>query len=121
MKELTICGKAYPAAFGIRTMREAAKAMNGEFGDIVGGEIQIEVGLDMITAVARVALNEGARKSGIPDRYTEDQVVDFFDDEPTLLKQVQELFSESTTVNPDALGELGECSPREETKKRPRA
>lgn len=115
MKELTICGRHYPAVFGIRAMREAAKAINGEFDQVVGGQIEIEAGLDMLLSVARVALNEGARKSGLPERYSEDQVVDFFDDEPTLLKQVQELFSESTTVNPDALGELGESSPRKKT------
>ena len=52
------------------------------------------------------ALNEGARRSGLTTRYTEDEVWDMLDDEPALIPRLYELFAESITPLTDRLGDI---------------
>lgn len=114
-REIIINGKPHPIAFGMRAQKEAAKIIGADFQNTLSGEIDPEKGFDLMLAVARVALNEGARKSGSTVRFSEDNIVDMMDDDPTFMEQIQEMFSESQNVDTEKLGELGESSPREET------
>lgn len=89
IKYLKVADREYPLSFGIRTYQELAKNWGkrlGEVYEVVDDKLHetapeaFAVQLEMIIAISTVALNEGARRTGAPERYTVDDVTDLFDD-----------------------------------------
>lgn len=111
MKEIVIAGQACPIHFGLRAVNEFTKQRGGEFGQTVGTTDAIG-SLDSIVALTVTGLNEGARRSNSDHRYTEDEVWDIFDEEPTLILTVSEIFMEAITPLTDKLGELSKNGKR---------
>ena len=84
MKEITIQGVAHPLHFGLRALCDFTKAQDTDF-DTTVTSAQALGSLDSIVGLTVTGLNEGARRTNSDRRYTEDEVWDFFDDEPELI------------------------------------
>lgn len=111
MKEILIAGQPCPIHFGLRAVNEFTKQRGSEFGQTVGTTDAL-ASLDSIVALTATGLNEGARRSNSDRRYTEDEVWDIFDEEPTLILTVSEIFMEAITPLTDKLGELSKNGKR---------
>ncbi|MFI3299257.1 MAG: hypothetical protein R3Y49_05600 [Rikenellaceae bacterium] len=105
MKEINFQGKALPIHFGIRAINNFAKLQNSQFAGAVTSTESLS-SLDSIVSLTTSGLNEGARRSKSDVRYTEDDVWDMFDDEPTLILNVSELFVEAIAPLTDKLGAI---------------
>lgn len=107
MKEIIIQGTARPIHFGMRAINEFTKNTKGDFETNISTTEAIAT-MDSLVAVAAVGLNEGARLSKRPERYTVDDVWDFIDEEPQLVLAIADIFKDSI----DALtGKLGDLDP----------
>ena len=73
-----------------------------------------------IVALTATGLNEGARRAGDDRRYTEDEVWDLFDEDPTLILTVSDLFVESISPLTDRLGEMARTDTVSQGPNRPR-
>ena len=111
MKEIIIQGTPRPIHFGLRAIDEFAKQRGAEFGQAVASTDTLG-SLDSIVSLTATGLNEGARRAGNDSRYTEDEVWDIFDEEPTLILAVSELFVESIVPLTDKLGDLSKNGKR---------
>lgn len=111
MKEITIQGAAQPIHFGLRALCDFTKAQNADFESTISSA-QALGSLDSIVALTVTGLNEGARRTNSDRRYTEDEVWDFFDDEPELILAVSEIFMESITPLTDKLGDISKNGKR---------
>lgn len=106
LQQITIDGKQFPINFGIRTMAATADAMGITLDSLVKKSALQDVSAGslfrVVIAVAAVALTEGARKSGQPHRYTEDDVADLLDKDmsafPTLLGMFRSSVGDGSTV-----------------------
>ena len=106
LQQITIDGKQLPINFGIRTMAATADAMGITLDSLVKKSAMQDVSAGslfrVVMAVAAVALSEGARKSGQPHRYTEDDVADLLDKDmsafPTLLGMFRSSVGDGSTV-----------------------
>lgn len=105
MKEITIQGKIHPIHFGLRSLCDFTKAQNADFESTVTSA-QALGSLDSIVGLTVTGLNEGARRTNSDRRFTDDEVWDFFDEEPELILAVSEIFMESITPLTDKLGDL---------------
>lgn len=105
MKEITIQGVARPIHFGLRALSDFTKAQNTDFESTVSSA-QALGSLDSIVGLTVTGLNEGARRTNSDHRYSEDEVWDFFDEEPELILAISEIFMESITPLTDKLGDL---------------
>lgn len=105
MKEITIQGVACPIYFGLRSLCDFTKAQNTDFESTVTSA-QALGSLDSIVGLTVTGLNEGARRTNSDCRFTDDEVWDFFDEEPELILAVSEIFMESITPLTDKLGDL---------------
>ena len=105
MKEIIIQGVACPIHFGLRALCDFTKAQDTDF-DTTVTSAQAIGSLDSIVGLTVTGLNEGARRTNSDRRYTEDEVWDFFDDEPELILAVSEIFMESITPLTDKLGDI---------------
>lgn len=127
LQHITTRGKTYPLNFGIRTIASVAdnlgltidklvKTFN--MPDLAFGEL-----IKMVLCVTSVAMTEGARKSGTPHRYTDDDVADLIDDDGALLPVLIQLFRSSmsggdpvfptaTGVTPGSPGKSPAAKPR---------
>lgn len=105
MKEIIIQGTPHPIHFGLRAIDEFVRQRGAEFGQTVASTNALG-SLDSIVALTATGLNEGARRAGSDRRYTEDEVWDIFDEEPSLILAVSELFVESIAPLTDKLGDL---------------
>lgn len=105
MKEITIQGIAHPIHFGLRSLCDFTKAQNADFESTISSA-QALSSLDSIVGLTVTGLNEGARRTNSDRRYTEDEVWDFFDDQPGLILAVSEIFMESITPLTDKLGDI---------------
>lgn len=103
MKEIIINGQATPIHFGMRAVDEFTKRQGTDFEDNATTSEAIG-SLDSIVALTATGLNEGARKSGLDRRYTDDDVWDIFDEEPHLVLEVSQIFIESIVPLTDKLG-----------------
>jgi len=103
MKELIINGKPLPIHFGMKAISEYTKLRGTDFQDAVTST-EFLGGLDAIVSLAATGLNEGARRSGRDERYTEDDVWDMIDDNPQLILDVSAVFVESIAPLTDKLG-----------------
>ena len=107
MKEIIIQGSPRPIHFGLRAIDEFVKQRGAEFGQTVASTDALG-SLDSIVALTATGLNEGARRAGSDRRYTED----IFDEEPSLILAVSELFVESIAPLTDKLGDLSKNGKR---------
>jgi hypothetical protein len=105
MTEIIIKGKPTPIHFGMKAVDEFTKRSGDDFEGNVTTTAAVS-NIESIVALTAVALNEGARKSGSDRRYTEDDVWDIFDDDPTLILRVSEIFVESIVPLTEKLGNL---------------
>lgn len=105
MKEIIIQGSPCPIHFGLRSLSEFTKTQDTDFESTVSSA-QALGSLDSIVGLTVTGLNEGARRTNSDRRYSEDEVWDFFDEEPELILAVSEIFMESITPLTDRLGEL---------------
>src|SRR5574344_612181 len=94
MKEIVIRGTARPIHFGMRAINEFTKNTKGDFETNISTTDAIAT-MDSLVAVAAVGLNEGARLSTRPERYTVDDVWDFIDEEPLLVLTIADIFKDS--------------------------
>ena len=105
--------------FRIVAIDEFVKQRGAEFGQTVVSTDALG-SLDSIIALIVTGLNEGARRAGGDRRYTEDEVWDIFDEEPSLILAVSELFVESIAPLTDKLGDLSKNGKRPTTGSRKR-
>lgn len=105
MKEITIQGTMRPIHFGLRSLCDFTKAQNIDFDSTVTSTQALGT-LDSIVGLTVTGLNEGARRTNSDRRYSEDEVWDFFDDDPELILVVSEIFMESIAPLTDKLGDL---------------
>lgn len=105
MNEITYNGKQLPLHFGIRAINNFTKFQNGDFENAATTTSALG-SLDSIVALTLSGLNEGARKGGVSTRYTENDVWDMFDDDPTLIVKVSEIFIEAIAPLTDKLGAI---------------
>ena len=108
MKEILIKGVATPINFSLRVINTFAREHGVEFQSSMdgGGDGGGFAWLDHLASLTAEALNEGARRSGLPTRYTEDEVWDMLDDEPSLIPTLCDLFAESITPLTNRLGDI---------------
>ena len=105
MKEIVIRGTARPIHFGMRAINEFTKNTKGDFETNISTTEAIAT-MDSLVAVASVGLNEGARLSKRPERYTVDDVWDFIDEEPQLVLTIADIFKDSIDALTVKLGDL---------------
>lgn len=107
-----INGTPQPIHFGLRVINDLSKAGDLEFGDVLSGE-GLD-GIEKIVQLAMMGLNEAAKINRLPDRYTEEDVWFMFDNEPNLMVDVVEAFTESITPLTEKLGSMGKSTPQPE-------
>ncbi len=105
MRELIYQGKALPLHFGMKAINNYTKLQGATFESSATTTAPVS-NIESIVSLTRSGLNEGARKSGSDKRYTEDDVWDIFDEEPTLILTVSELFIEAIAPLTDKLGSI---------------
>lgn len=103
MREIIINGQAAPIHFGMKAVNEFTKQQGSDFADNVTTSVAVG-SLDSIVTLTATGLNEGARRTGLDRRYTEDEVWDIFDDEPHLIVEVSQIFVDSIVPLTDKLG-----------------
>lgn len=111
MREITIQGIVHLIHFGLRSLCDFTKAQNADFESTISSA-QAFGSLDSIVGLTVTGLNEGARRINSDRRYTEDEVWDFFDDEPELILAVSEIIMESITPLTDKLGDISKNGKR---------
>ena len=119
MKEITIHGTPRPIHFGLRAINEFTRQRGVDFAATVSSSEALST-LDSIVALTVTGLNEGARRAGDDRRYTEDEVWDLFDEDPTLILTVSDLFVESIAPLTDRLGEIARTDTAPQGPNRPR-
>ena len=96
--------KRLPAFFGMRAFNELAKAMKMSFSDATNPEKYAQnVDLEVIAKAAKIALDDGSRKTGGKKRYDIDEVWDLIDDYPEdkVLEQITEMLTEAILPKED--------------------
>ena len=119
MKEIIIHGTSRPIHFGLRAIHEFTRQRGADFASTVSSAEALST-LDSIVALTATGLNEGARRAGDDRRYTEDEVWDLFDEDPTLILTVSDLFVESISPLTDRLGEMARTDTVSQGPNRPR-
>ena len=119
MKEIIIHGTPRPIHFGLRSINEFTRQRGADFAATVSSAEALST-LDSIVALTVTGLNEGARRAGDDRRYTEDEVWDLFDEDPTLILTVSDLFVESISPLTDRLGEIARTDIAPQGPNRPR-
>lgn len=99
LQQITTKGETYPLNFGIRTLATTADALGMSLDKMVKQfqmpDMNVGDMIGLIVSVSAVAMTDGARKSGQPRHYSEDDVVDMIDEDETLLSQLVALFRAS--------------------------
>lgn len=119
MKEIIIHGTPRPIHFGLRSINEFTRQRGADFAATVSSAEALST-LDSIVALTVTGLNEGARRAGDDRRYTEDEVWDLFDEDPTLILTVSDLFVESISPLTDRLGVIARTDTAPQGPNRPR-
>lgn len=109
MKEITINGKALPIHFGIKAITEYSKISGVDFHDAVSSTESLS-NIEAVVDLALSGFNEGARRAKSDRRYTKDDIWDLFDDDPTLILTVTEIFVEAVIPLTDKLGVIAKNS-----------
>lgn len=108
-RSITINGRELPVHFGMRAINEFSRLTNRQFDDTING-----AGLGNLESVVQLAvfgLNDGARREGSSERYTENDVWDMADDDPTVIVRFSEIFMESVQPLMEKLGAKAEDFP----------
>ena len=105
MHKLTYNGREYPVHFGLRAINQFAKQTGGNFSDVITTSEAITA-IDAIVSLGALGLNEGARKEGLDDRYTEDELWEWCDDDPSIVLQIADIFIDSIRPLSDKLDGL---------------
>lgn len=99
LQQITTNGETYPLNFGIRAMAVAADNLGLTLDKMVRTvqvpDLAYSKLIQMVVVVTAVALTEGARKSGTPHVYTDDDVVDMVDADEALLPKLIQMFQAS--------------------------
>lgn len=102
MREIKINGAFVPLYFGMRAIAEFSKKNDQNFEEVIdGGGLE---NIDKVVRLGVVGLNEGARRSGSMVRYTEDQLWDAIDENPSIITEISTAFMESVTPLMEKLG-----------------
>lgn len=97
MSGITYNGKTYPVHFGLRAINQFAKDTGANFNKVVTAEEAVTA-IDAIVKLGVLGLNDGARKAGAynpSDAFTEDDVWDMCDDDPSIVLRLADIFLES--------------------------
>lgn len=99
LQQIITNDKTYPLNFGIRAMATAADNLGLTLDKMVRAvqvpDLAYSELIQLVVAVTAVALTEGARKSGEPHLYTDDNVVDLIDADAELLPKLIQMFQAS--------------------------
>lgn len=99
LQQIITNGETYPLNFGIRAMATAADNLGLTLDKMVKTvqmpNLAYSELIQLVVVVTAVALTEGARKSGKPHCYTDDDVVDMVDADGELLPKLIQMFQES--------------------------
>lgn len=117
LQQITTNGKTYPLNFGIRTLATTADALGMSLDKMVKQfqmpDMNVGKMIGLIVSVSAVALTDGARKSGQPCSYSEDDVVDMIDEDKTLLPQLITMFRASIGTGQPVFPRAAPASPGE--------
>ena len=94
MRTITYNGKDYPIHFGLRAINQFARQTGGNFSDIITTSEAITA-IDAIIQIGVLGLNEGARREGDEPCFSEDELWEWCDEDPTLILQIADIFVES--------------------------
>ncbi|MEG2612659.1 MAG: hypothetical protein RR971_04120 [Alistipes sp.] len=102
LQYINIKNKPTPINYGIRVMMTTSASLGLTF-DGLCKKIDVENPpmsemFAIVIASTITALNEGARLDNRPDRFTEDDIVDMIDCEPTLMSQFSSMMMDSMRV-----------------------
>lgn len=103
MKYITVNGNELPFSFGMKALSVFA-SKNGVSFDNAINDGNVFKQLDMLVPAVTIALNDGARKTGISTRYKDEDIWDMLDNEPNLLVKMTELITSSISAFTDKLG-----------------
>jgi len=93
---IVIHGRKYPIHFGLKTINEFTKETGHDFEQIVAlGKPELSV--EAFVTIARLGLKDGARRAGSSEvePFDEDELWDAFDEEPSLIFDLADLFSDA--------------------------
>lgn len=102
MAEINYNGKILPLHFGLHAINEFTKHSRIDFKQAITST-EVMANLDSFVPMATQGLNDGARRNGNSERYSEDDVWDMFDEKPDLLSSIMQAFFEAITVMSDRL------------------
>lgn len=105
MREITIRGNVCPIHFGLKAINDFAKRTGKDFSTTITTTDAIAT-FESLAGITALGLNEGARQQGLKERYTEDDVWDFFDENPRLVLDVADIFRESIAALTQKLGDI---------------
>lgn len=106
MREIIVKGKALPIHFGMRVIHEYCKANQVEMDKALQQENPLAA-LETLVAIATIGLNDGARRSGLEKRYSEDEVWDMLDERIGLVVEIGEILAEAIHPHVEQLGSVG--------------
>lgn len=99
LQQFTTNGRTYPVNFGIRALASTADQLGLKLDtlarDAVVPDMPFGRLIELVTVVTAEAMTDGARKSGEPNHYTPDDVVDLIDEDPALLPVLLTMFRQS--------------------------
>lgn len=94
MHYLTYNGREYPIRFGLRAINQFAKQTGGNFSEVITAKDAITA-VDAIVSLGALGLNEGARKEGLEAHYTEEELWEWCDDDPSIVLRIADIFIDS--------------------------
>lgn len=99
LQQFTTNGRTFPVNFGIRALASTADQLGLKLDtlarDAVVPDMPFGRLIELVTVVTAEAMTDGARKSGEPNHYTPDDVVDLIDEDPALLPVLLTMFRQS--------------------------
>lgn len=99
VQQFTTKGRTFPVNFGIRALASTADQLGLKLDtlarDAVVPDMPFGRLIELVTVVTAEAMTDGARKSGEPKHYTQDDVVDLIDEDPALLPVLLTMFRQS--------------------------
>ena len=99
LQQFTTNGRTYPVNFGIRALASTADHLGLKLDTLAREAIVPDMPfgrlIEIVATVTAEAMTDGARKSGEPNHYTPDDVVDLIDEDPALLPVLLTMFRQS--------------------------
>ena len=97
--------KQLPIHFGLKTLAVVSEKRDIDFGEIVTSKESL-TSMSFIAEVAKQGLNDGARRDGDIKNYSVDDVWDMFDDEPSMIVEITNIFGQAIEIASKKLGSL---------------